>query len=151
MELQAPKELEAVLIQSMLSHAVEELLGRASGPFHFRLVIQPTVATILAIRAGWRDAREGQPAFFWAFLISPAERRRLLRSGWKDVGKIFVVAIVLDCVYQLAALRTIRVLPALIVAAVLALVPYVVLRGPVNRMARGRHTQHAASPARDRT
>jgi len=131
-------------IREIISRGVEELLGRASGPLHFRLVIQPTIAIILAIRAGLRDAREGQPAFFWAVLIDPAERRRLLRSGWKDVGKIFVIALVLDTVYQLIVLRTFYVVQALIVAVALAIVPYVVFRGPVTRLTRGLYKREGA-------
>jgi hypothetical protein len=67
---------------------------------HFRLVIMPTVVAILAIRAGLKDAREGRPAFLWAILTNPAERRELFRSALKDVGKIFTVAVVLDTAYQ---------------------------------------------------
>ena len=46
-------------IVEMLSRAVEQLIGRASGPLHFRLFIMPIVVTVLGIRAGLRDAREG--------------------------------------------------------------------------------------------
>jgi len=126
--------LEAIV--EMVQRAVEQLLGRAGGPLHFRLVIQPIVATVIAVRAGLKDAREGQPAFFWTVLTNPAERQILLRSGWKDIGKIFVVALVLDTVYQVFVLRAFYVVQALIVAAVLAIVPYILVRGPVTRLAR---------------
>ena len=43
-------------------------------------------------------------------LTEPTERRRLFRSGTKDVGKIFVVAVVLDTAYQLFVLRRSRTL-----------------------------------------
>ena len=56
--------MDAIL--DMLSRGAAQLLGRAGGPLHFRLVMMPTVVTILAVRAGLRDAREGQPAFLWA-------------------------------------------------------------------------------------
>ncbi len=38
----------------MLSRGWEDFLGRAGGPLTFRLIIQPTVAVSLAIRAGLR-------------------------------------------------------------------------------------------------
>jgi hypothetical protein len=120
----------------MIHRAVEQLLGRASGPLHFRLVLQPIVATVIAIRAGLKDARENQPAFFWTVLTDPAERQQLLQSGWKDLTKIFIVAMVLDAVYQLIELHAFYVIQALIVAIVLAVVPYVLVRGPVNRLKR---------------
>lgn len=122
-----------------LNRAVEQLLGRASGPLHFRLLIQPIVATLLAIRAGRKDAREGKPAFFWTLLTQPEARRSLLQSGWKDVGKLFLVALVLDTIYQIIALHGFYVLQALIVAIVVAVIPYTLLRGLATRLARGAH------------
>ena len=124
-------------ITEILSRTVEQLLGRSSGPLHFRLVIQPIIASAIAIRAGLRDAREGQPAFLWTLMTSELEhRRRLIRSGWKDIGKIFVMAIAIDTVYQLFMLRAFYPLQALIVAVAVAVVPYIILRGLVTRLAR---------------
>jgi hypothetical protein len=97
----------------------------------------PTVVTILAIRAGLRDAREGQAAFLWAILASPVERRRLLRSAWKDLGRILVVALVLDTAYQVFVLRRFYVVHALIVAVACTIVPYALFRGPITRLTRG--------------
>lgn len=133
-------------ITASLTRAVEELLGRASGPMHFRLVMQPILAGFFAVRAGLKDAREGHPPFLATYLARPDERRGLLQSAWKDIGKIFLMAVVLDCVYQLIALRTIHVLQVFIVAVVLAILPYVILRGPVNRLMRGRHTKSPSPP-----
>jgi hypothetical protein len=101
---------------------------------HLRLIIQPTVAIILAIRAGLADARQGRPAFLWAAITNPAYRPELLREGWKDVGKVFILAVVLDTIYQLIVRRGLYLGELLIVATVLAIVPYVLVRGPVNRI-----------------
>ena len=122
-----------------LQRAVEELLGRASGPFHLRLLLQPTMASLLAIRAGLRDARQSAPPFLWTLVTEPAERKRLIQSAWKDIGKIFMIAIGLDVVYQIVALHSFRWLQTLIVAVVLAVLPYVILRGIVNRLAQKRN------------
>ena len=65
----------------------------------------PSVAVIFAIRAGLRDARAGRPAYFWAVLMDLDHRKDLLREGWKDVCKIFVVAMVLDVICQLIVFR----------------------------------------------
>jgi hypothetical protein len=83
----------------------ENLNARFTGPMKLRLIIQPTVATILAIRAGLRDAYQNRPAFLWAVLRNPAHRHELLQQGWKDVGKVFLLATILDVVYQLIVLR----------------------------------------------
>ena len=112
---------------------------------HFRLVITPTVVTFLAIRAGLKDAREGQPAFLWGIIANPAERRRRLLSGWKDITRIFIVALVLDTAYQLIVLRAFYVVQALIVAVVCAIVPYVLFRGPTTRLARGLSRKQAGA------
>jgi hypothetical protein len=118
----------------------ENLIGRSAGPLNFRLLIQPTVAILIAIRAGLKDAREGRPAFLWA-LSNPGYRPDLLRQGWKDVGKVFILAMVLDSIYQLFVHHGVYVLELLITASVLAIVPYVLIREPVNRIARRKPIQ----------
>jgi len=121
----------------MFNRAFENLMARDSGPFHLRLFLQPLMATIFAVRAGLRDARQGQSPFLMTYIQDPESRRRLAKSAWKDVGKVFVIAIILDIVYQIIALHTVRPLQTVIVAVVLAILPYVLLRGPVSRVARG--------------
>ena len=120
----------------ILSRGIEQLFGRPNGPLTFRLVVMPTVVSIIAIRAGLRDAREGRPTFLWTFFFNPSERRRLLRSGWKDVGRIIIVALVLDTVYQLIVFRAFYIVQAMIVAFVCAVLPYILLRGPTNLLTR---------------
>lgn len=125
-------------MEEILKRVWENLVGRSVGPMNFRLVIQPVVAIILAIRAGVKDAREGRPAFFWAVLSHRHYRPELLRHGWQDVGKVFILAMILDAIYQLIVHRGVYVLEMLIIATVLAIVPYILVRGPVNRIARRR-------------
>ncbi len=120
-----------------INRGIEQLLGRASGPLHFRLVLQPIVAVLLAIRAGLKDAREGRPIFLWTFVADPASRRQLAQSGWKDIGKVCILAFVLDVVYQVMVLHTFYPVQTVIVVLVVAVLPYSLLRGPVTRIARG--------------
>lgn len=115
---------------------VENFAARITGPMKFRLLLQPTMAAIFAIRAGLRDARLGRPPYFWSLLWDPADRAQWLADGWKDVGKIFILALVLDVAYQVIATRFVYPGEALMVAVVLAIVPYVALRGTVTRLAR---------------
>ena len=112
----------------------DDLLGREAGPLRFRLILQPTVAIILALLAGWRDARAGRPAFLWAVVREPPHRRYLLEQGWKDVGRLFLIALALDVIYQLYVFRWVYVGEALLVAGLLAFVAYLILRGPANRL-----------------
>jgi hypothetical protein len=113
-----------------------DLIGRIGGPMSFRLVLQPAMALIFAIRDGLKDAREGRPAYFYSLFTEPENRRSRLREGFKAVARVFVFAIVMDLIYQVTVLRWFYPLQALIVAFVLAFPPYILLRGPVNRIAR---------------
>jgi hypothetical protein len=127
----------------MVNRGVEQLLGRAGGPLHFRLLVMPLVVTFMAVRSGLCDARAGQPVFMWAIIAKSAERGRLCRSAVKDVGRIFAVAVVLDTIYQLLVLRAFYPVQVLIIAVACAIVPYVVVRGPVTRLARGFYKNQA--------
>jgi len=120
---------------------VEMLVGRTTGPLTMRLILQPTMATLLAIRAGIADAKAGRPPYFWSMITNPEGRRELLVNGWKNVHKLFFMAIVLDAIYQLIVFKWIYLVQAVVVACVLALVPYGLLRGLVTRIAAG-FTKH---------
>jgi hypothetical protein len=102
----------------------------------FRIILQPTVATMMAILAGLRDAREGRPPYLLTLLTDPSQRAGLLREGWKAIGRVFLLALIMDVIYQLIVERWIYPLELLIVAILLAVVPYLLVRGPVNRLAR---------------
>jgi hypothetical protein len=121
-------------MDEILKRLWENIVARPTGPLSLRLMIQPVVAGLLAIRSGLSDARKGRPAFLWAAITNPSYRADLLREGWKDVGKVFVIAIILDAIYQLIVQRGVYVLELLIVAATLAFVPYILIRGPVTRI-----------------
>jgi hypothetical protein len=112
------------------------MLGRWTGPLAFRFYLQPAMAILFAVRDGLKDAHEGRPAYLWSIFTHPEQRRELIADGWKSIGKIFVLAVVLDVVYQLIVLRWIYPFETVDVALLLAVVPYVLLRGPVNRIAR---------------
>lgn len=120
--------------KDLLTDAWRMLIGRVQGPMTFRLLIQPLVASFFAVRAGLKDARENRPPYFWSVWSRPAERRDLLHEGWKDVGKVFVVAVVLDVIYEVIELRWVYPGQAVIVATILAIIPYLFVRGPVNRL-----------------
>lgn len=126
-----------------------QLLDRVTGPMKFRLVLQPCMAAFFAIRSGLADARAGKTPYFWCLLSDPAERDAMLKDGWKSVGRVFILALVLDAVYQVIELRWIYPGEMIIVAVVLAIVPYLILRGLVTRLARrveGRHQRESQTP-----
>jgi hypothetical protein len=115
---------------------IAEMAERASGPMWLRLILQPLVAGFLAIRSGLRDAKEGRPPYFWAMLSDPPHRLELLRDGWKVLGKVFLLVIAFDIAYQFFVDGTVVLRHSLILAVVLAILPYLVLRGLTNRLMR---------------
>ncbi|WP_198292786.1 hypothetical protein [Mesorhizobium sp. STM 4661] len=103
------------------------------------------MATLFAIRDGIKDARAGRSPYFWTVLSKPDERRQRLNEGLRSTGKIIVLAVILDTVYQFIELGTFYPGEALVVAFVLAFVPYLLIRGPAARIARwwsGRPAPH---------
>ena len=140
-------------MEEALRQAWDNLFGRVDGPMSFRLIIQPIVATFLAIRAGWTDAREGRPIFFWTLARDPTQTRVMLKNLWRIAGKVFLVALVLDAIYQIIVPHWIYPVQALIVATLLALVPCVVVRAVGNRIVaiarRRQPTENKEAPRAD--
>jgi hypothetical protein len=90
----------------------------------------------LAIIDGIKDAKAGRPAYFWAMIKNPEERLELMKLGWKRIAKIFILAVVLDIIYQIKVYHWWYPGETLTVAILLAIVPYLLVRGPVNRLVR---------------
>jgi hypothetical protein len=115
---------------------IGNLIARLDGPLHFRLFLQPGMALFFGIRDGLKDAREGKPAYFWAMFANPAHAKDLLESGFKSVTRVVIFALIMDAIYQLIVSHWFYPGEALLVAFLLAFVPYLLIRGPVNRIAR---------------
>ena len=124
------------VILDMIGRGWENFLARPNGSMSLRFYVQPTMASLLALRAGIQDAREGRQGYLWAILTRPERRLQLLHEGWRGAMTPFLLAIALDCIYQLMTVRFVYPLELLFTATLLALVPYALLRGPFNRLAR---------------
>jgi hypothetical protein len=94
-------------MNELLTRSWEHLIGRINGPLAFRLILQPVAAIFLAIRSGLSDARLGRPAYGWAMLSDPVHRRDLFREGSKEITKVFVVAVIIDLVYEVIVFHSI--------------------------------------------
>ena len=123
-------------MEDLIARFGGHLLDRVGGPMSFRFIVQPAVAACFAIRSGWLDGLAGRPAYFWDILKPQSRGRDLVRGAWKDVAKVFVMAVVIDAVYQVIQLRWFYPGETLVVAVALAFVPYLVIRGPVGRVVR---------------
>jgi hypothetical protein len=126
------------MIAGPFSNPLMGLIHRTEGPLKFRFVLQPTVAILLAIRNGVQDWRAGKPPYFWEVCNDPALRKTLIRDGWRSIGRLFLLAFVLDCIYQAIVLHRIYLLDALAISICLAIIPYLLVRGPVVRILRRR-------------
>ena len=111
------------------------LASRVGGPMTFRIILQPTMATLFALRDGLKDSRTGRPAYLWTAITDETQRAALMREGWAAVGRVFFLAIVMDVIYQFIVQRWIYPGELLITAILLAVVPYALIRGPINRIA----------------
>jgi hypothetical protein len=102
----------------------------------FRFILQPLMAVIAAILDGRRDARRSRSPYFLTVLRNREERIGRLREGLNATARIILLGIIMDVIYQLIVLKTFYPVEALIIAVVLAFVPYVFLRGISARIAR---------------
>ena len=120
----------------MVARGWENFVARPKGPLNLRFIIQPTLASIIALRAGLKDAKAGRPAYLWAVFTDSDYRRIFLHGSLKDLRIPIVVGTTLDVIYQIIIHRWVYPLELLFTVTLLVLVPYLILRGPVNRIAR---------------
>jgi hypothetical protein len=113
-----------------------DLLARPRGPYAFRLVIQPLIAVLLAVRDGTHDAQTGRSPYFWAVVNDPQKRAARVREAFRATATVGGLAIAIDVAYQLKVHGWIYPGEALGIALLLALVPYSLIRGPVDRITR---------------
>ena len=112
------------------------LLERASGPMTFRFILQPIMATIAALLDGVQDARTGRAPFLATVLTDPAKRAGRLQEAVIATARIILLGLIMDAIYQFIEFKTFHPAEAVIIALLLAFVPYVVLRGIISRIAR---------------
>ena len=120
-----------------------QIAARPSGVLRFRFLVQPLMAVIIACRDGIADARADRAPYFWTVLTGPGERVQRLREGFAAIAKIFVLAVVLDGIYQVITLKAFHPGQTLVIAVFLAFVPYLLARGPAARIARWRPHRRA--------
>jgi drug/metabolite transporter (DMT)-like permease len=115
-----------------------DLVERPDGPMRFRFVLQPLMAAIAAIHDGRADARTGRSPYLITVLRNSQERVGRLREGLNATARIILLGLAMDVIYQLLVLKTFYPNEAVVVALLLAFVPYLIIRGVVFRIARSR-------------
>lgn len=129
----------------ILQRFADDLYARPSGPLALRFMLQPAVSAALAVRDGIADARGGRSPYFWTVVANPAARRERLREGLHATAKVITLALILDLVYQVIQFGAFYPGEAIVVALALGFLPYLLLRGPVARIARRRLDKHSQS------
>ena len=111
-----------------------DLVERPDGPMRFRFLLQPLMATIVATRDGLKDARSGRSPYLATVLVNPQERVGRLREGLNATARIIALGLIMDVIYQAVVFETFYPDQALVVALVLAFVPYLIIRGVIARV-----------------
>jgi hypothetical protein len=112
----------------------DELLARTDGPLQFRFILQPVMASLLAIRDGYRDAAGGRTPYLQDILRNPAGRAERLKEGFQAVTRVILLGIAMDAAYQFSVIKAFRPLEMVTVVLLLAFVPYLLMRGPARRV-----------------
>jgi hypothetical protein len=115
---------------------IGDLIARVDGPLHFRLIVQPVMAIWFAIRDGRQDARLNRPAYLWDMAAHPSHAKDQFKSALKAVAKIIGFGLVMDAIYQAIELHWFYPGEAILVVIFVAVVPYILVRGPANRITR---------------
>jgi hypothetical protein len=120
----------------VLARIWQNMLDRPGGPFVFRFVLQPIMATLAALRSGLHDARTGRAPFLWTVFTDPAQRRGRLVEALVATSRIVLLGLAMDTVYQVVEFDSFHPVEALLIALLLGVLPYLLLRGLVTRIAR---------------
>ncbi len=112
-----------------------QLIARPTGPMAFRFILQPIMVAIAALRDGINDAKSGRSPYFWRLLNNPLEGGGFLREGLIATARIIFLGLCMGVIYQWIVLKTFYPGEAVIVAIAFAFFPYVLLRGPIDRIA----------------
>ena len=113
-----------------------DILDRPGGPMTFRFILQPTMAAIAALHDGVKDAQTGRSPYLWTLLTNRAESAGRLREGLIATARVILLGFGMDAVYQATVLKTFYPGEMLLIAILLAFIPYLLLRGPIARLAR---------------
>jgi len=124
----------------------DDILARFSGAGRLRFIVQPTVALVIGVRDGIKDAREGHLPFVMALLSQPAHKYDLLRSAFASVRDLVSIAIIFDVICQFLIFRRIHPGAALLVGPILIAIPYAASRALAHRFFTQAHSRGQVGP-----
>lgn len=123
-----------------------DIAARPGGPMTFRFILQPCMAALAAFHDGRTDARLGRSPYLWTILTERGQGAGRLREGVIATARIILLGFAMDAIYQATVLGTFYPGEMLLIAVLLAFIPYVLLRGPFARLAGWRRHGGERSP-----
>ena len=120
-----------------------DIAARPGGPMTFRFVLQPCMAAIAAYHDGAKDARLGRSPYLWSVLTRSGGGAGRLREALIATARIVLLGFAMDAVYQATVLKTFYPGEMVLIAILLAFLPYLLLRGPFARLAGWRDHRHS--------
>jgi hypothetical protein len=85
-------------VEAIAQRTWVNLVSCPSRQFGLRFLIQPAMATILAIRGGLKNARTGCSPYFWTIVARPEKRGGRVREGFAATWKVIVMALMIDAI-----------------------------------------------------
>lgn len=119
---------------------------RPGGPMSFRFYLQPIMAIIAAIHDGINDARAGRTPYLQKLISQPDHVSETLSEALRATSRIVLLALGMDAIYQRTVLDTFFPGEMVMVALLLAVVPYILARGPIALIARRWFASSKSSP-----
>jgi hypothetical protein len=113
-----------------------DILDRVHGPMTFRFYLQPVMAAVAALFDGLRDVREGHKSFFWSTHGGRGAQAGRLREGLTSTARVVLLGLSMDAIYQFKVLDQFYPAEAVMMALLLAVIPYFVFRWIVEHVAR---------------
>lgn len=131
----------------VLARIGRNIAERPGGPMTFRFILQPAMAAIVAFHDGTKDARLNRSPYLWALLTDRNGSAARLREGVIATARIILLGFVMDGIYQAVVLDAFYPAETVLIALLLAFLPYVLLRGPFCRLAGWWLRRQSAGPA----
>lgn len=115
-----------------------DMIARTEGPMTFRFYLQPTMALIAALIDGIKDAKTGRTPYFRRVVHTDmVGKKAAFKEALKATTRILVLGAAMDIIYQFKVYGAFKYLmETVVIVIVLAFLPYALLRGPIDRIAR---------------
>lgn len=135
------------LSSEVLGRIGRDVAERPGGPMTFRFVLQPCMAALAAWHDGTKDARLHRSPYLWTVLTDRDASAGRLREGVIATARVLLLGLIMDGAYQAIVLKTFYPGEMVLIAILLAFLPYLLLRGSFARLMGWRSGRKSADPA----